>query len=520
MIATSDKYYYDQKSADRVIKFIEKFITHVKGELAKTPLKLKKWQKDDIIRPLFGMRRKDNGYRRYRTCYVEIPRKNSKSTMGAAIALYLLLSDDEKGAEIYSVAGDREQAHIIFDIAKSMVTQNKKLSEHSELFQYVIKKKGALNYYKVISAEAKTKHGFNAHGVIFDELHVQPNRELWDVMTTAQGARTQPLTIAFTTAGYDKDSICYEIHEYARKVKEGIINDETFLPVIYNADPDDDIYALKTWKKANPGFETIIKEAYLRQQVNRIKNEPSFESTFRRLHLNQWVGTAETWIDDVTWMQGSIPVNVDEGSLCYAGLDLASTRDITAFVMIFPEDDRIKVIPYFFIPENNVSARSQKENIHYEQWIREGYMIATPGNVTDYEFIKQKIRELSHLYRIAVIGYDRWNSSQLVIGLQDEGFNMSPFGQGYASMSAPTKELERMAMKGLIQHAGNPVLRWMNSNVQIETDPAGNIKINKKRSREKVDGMVALVMSIGEWMTDTMPMKSIFEDEDYDIPVI
>jgi len=520
MIVSSDKYYYDKKSADRVINFIEKFITHVKGELSNTPINLKKWQKDDIIRPLFGIKRKDNGYRRYRTCYVEIPRKNSKSTMGAAIALYLLLADSEKGAEIYSVAGDREQAHIIFDIAKSMVIQNKKLTENSELFQYVIKKKGALNYYKVISAEAKTKHGFNAHGVIFDELHVQPNRELWDVMTTAQGARTQPLTIAFTTAGYDKDSICYELHEYARKVKDGIIKDDTFLPVIYSADPDDNIYSVRTWKKANPGLGTIIKEDYLRQQINRIKNEPSFESTFRRLHLNQWVGTAETWIDDITWMKGALPLNIEEGSLCYAGLDLASTRDITAFVMIFPEDDNIRVLPYFFIPEDSISARSQKENIHYDQWIRDGYMIATPGNVTDYDFIRKKIKELSVQYKIAVIGYDRWNSSQLVIMLQDEGFNMSAFGQGYASMSAPSKELERMAVKGKIKHAGNPVLRWMNSNVQIESDAAGNIKISKKRSREKVDGMVALVMALGEWMTDIIPMKSIFEDENYDIPVI
>lgn len=517
----TQKYYYDKDAAELVVNFIERYVTHVKGEYSGQRIKLEEWQKGDIIRPLFGLKRKKDNLRRYRTCYVEIPRKNAKSTLGAALALYLLLGDGESGAEVYSAAGDRDQARIIFDIAKGMVVQNSTLSERAELFQYHIKKKGSQNFYKAISAEAGTKHGLNPHGVIFDELHVQKDRELWDVLTTAQGARTQPLTLAFTTAGYDKDSICYEVHEYARKVRDGIITDDSFLPVLYAADPNSDIYGVDTWRSANPGFGTIVKEDFIRQQANRIKNEPSFESTFRRLHLNQWVGSAETWIADDVWMGCSSTFIPEEGAECYGGLDLAATKDITALVLVFPQqDETFGVVPYFFVPEDSVQERSLKENIHYDQWVKEGYITSTSGNVADYGFIKEKVFEVAEKYDLRALGYDRWNASQLVIELTDAGVPMSPFGQGFASMSAPTKHLERSIVSGKVAHGGNPVLRWMNSNVQIAQDPGGGIKIHKTKSREKVDGMVALVMAIGEWMTDESPGPSVYENEDYEIPTI
>lgn len=504
----SRKYYFDKPAAERVINWIQKYITHVKGELTGQKIILEEWQKDDIIRPIFGIKRKKDKLRRFRTVYIEIPRKNAKSTLGAAMALYLLLSDGEPGAEIYSAAGDALQARIIFEIAQGMVRQNEALSGNCRAFQHSITKLDGSSFYKVISAEAGTKYGFNAHGILFDELFVQPDRELWDVLTTSTGSRRQPLTIAMTTSGFDMDSICYEIHEYANKVKDGIIEDDTFLPVLYSAPMDADIFSLETWKRANPGFGTIVKQEYIEQQVNKIKNQPSFESTFRRLHLNQWVGTAETWIPDNIWMNCS-EESKGEG-LCFGGLDLARYRDVAAFVLFFPESG--SVLPFFWVPEAIVEERSRREGINYNVWVKEGLMSTTPGNAIDHKYIELKIRELAEEYNIVSIEYDRWSAYDIVRNLLDDGFPMNEFGQGYKDMSAPTKELEKLAVTGQLKHGGNAVLRWMCSNVFIEEDPAQNIKINRKKSKEKVDGMIALVMAIGGSMTVEPPPRSRYED--------
>jgi phage terminase large subunit-like protein len=485
----------------RIVDFFEKRITHVKGELAGRPVMLEQWQQD-VLNNIFKTR--EDGLRQYRTVYIEIPRKNSKTTLLAGIALYLLLYDDEPGAEIYSAASDREQAGLMHEVAKGMVQNNPAMKKKCQITRNAIVKTGTLSFYKAISAEAASKHGFNAHGILFDELHAQPNRELWDVLTTSTGSRRQPLTIAITTAGFDKTSICWEIHEYARKVIDGIIQDDSFYGVIYKAEPEDDIYAESTWRKANPGFGTIVKREYIEQQALKIKNQPSFESTFRRLHLNQWVGSEMTWIPDDVWMKcDKGKIFKSEKSSCYGGLDLASVRDIAAFVLYF-DDGYIE--PYFFIPSDSVVERSKNENINYDQWVKNGYMIATPGNVIDYNFIKAKIIELCGKYTVNKIGFDRWNASQMVIDLLDEGLPMDKYGQGYASMSAPTKELEKRVYANEINHAGNPVLRWMCSNVMLSEDSAGNIKIDKAKSKEKVDGMVATVMALGEKLTDeTVP---------------
>lgn len=506
----TSKYYYDSKAAQKVIDFIQKYIHHVKGERAGELIKLEDWQKEDILKPAFGIKKRD-GLRRFRTVYVEIPRKNSKSTLGAGIALYLILADGEKGAEVYSAAGDREQARIIFDIASGMVMSEPELSKRLQSYQFTIKSKTSMNFYRVISAEHRTKMGFNASGIIFDELHVQPNRDLWDTLQTAKGARRQPITFAFTTAGYDKESICYEIHDKAMKIKEGIMEEETFLPIIYRADEDDNIYDEAVWRKANPGFGTIVKADYIREQLAVVKNEPSFESTFRRLHLNQWVGSEFTWIPDNVWMNCNEKFEAEQASECYAGLDLSSTRDITALVLFF-RGDKHGILPFFFVPEDTVIEKTKRENIHYRQWVDAGLIFATPGNVVDYDFVKAKIIELGQIYNIRSIAYDRWGATKLVLELQQEGLPLNPFGQGYASMSRPVKELEKLIYGKEVSHSGNSVLRWMVSNVMIVKDPADNYKIDKSRSKDKVDGIVALVMAIGEWIADNIETTSIYEE--------
>lgn len=500
------------RTYQQIVNWIETYITHVKGELAGKPLILERWQINDIIKPIFSNYNKD-GTRQYRTVYIEVPRKNAKSTLGAALALYLLLSDGEAGAEIYSAASDRFQAGIIFDIARHMVYQNDALNEVAAVFQHSIVKKGTASFYKAISAEAGTKHGFNSSGLMIDEVHSFKDRELIDVLTTSTGARRQPLTIFFTTAGYDKTSICWEIHEYAIKVRDVIIKDKTFLPVLYSCESDD-IFSEKTWRKANPGYGTIVKKEYIKMQANKVKNNPSFENTFRRLHLNQWTASEIKFISDDVWMGCDGAVSLEDCE-CYAGLDLASRRDTTAFVVAGKDEDGVlHVEPYIFVPEDTVKDRSERMGLKYAEWVKAGVMIQTPGNVVDHKFIKAKILEMVEKYQIKSIAYDRWGATQIIMDLQDEGIEMDGFGQGFASMNAPTKELEKMILLGKVAHGGHPVLRWMCSNIMLKTDPAESIKIDKDKSSEKVDGMVALVMALGEAIRSEPSTTSIYNDEE------
>ena len=513
---SSTKYFFDKKEADRAVAFIETMIRHCKGDLTGQLLKLEDWQKDDIIRPLFGWKNKETGLRKYRQIYCCIPRKNGKSTLGAAIALYILFADSERGAEVFSCAGDRNQAGIIFNIAKSMVEMSPELFQRAKLFRNSIVNPIKGNTYKVLSSDAKLQHGHNAHAILFDELHTQPNRELWDTMLTSTGARSQPIVMAITTAGSSKTdgNICWEVHDYAQKVKSKQIDDETFLPVIYAADEDDDITKEETWIKANPNYGKSIKKEYFEKEAKKATEIVSYENSFKRLHLNIWTSSVTKWIGDNIWMQNNRKFDIEKlnGQECWAGLDLASTRDLSSLVLLFPLEDEFIVLPYFFCPEENIYKRSVKDKIPYNQWEKDGFLITTPGDVQDYDFIRKTVNDLGAKYNIKSIAFDRWNSSQLVVNLVDDGATMSPFGQGYASMSAPTKELEKLVLKKQINHLGNPVLRWQMQNVSLRTDPAENIKVDKARSSEKVDGIVALVMALGEFLTDESPGESIYND--------
>ena len=514
---TEEKYYYDEVEGDRAVAFIETMIRHCKGDLTGQLLKLEDWQKNDIIKPLFGTKHKESGLRRYRTCYVEIPRKNGKSTLGAAIALYILFADNERGAEVFSCAGDRNQAGIIFNIAKSMVEMSPELFKRGKLYRNSIINPSKGNTYKVLSSDAKLQHGHNAHAVLFDELHTQPNRELWDTMLTSTGARSQPLIMAITTAGSSKTdgNICWEVHDYADKIKQGIIEDDSFLPIIYCADEEDDISDEEVWRKANPNYEKSIKKEYMVGEAKRATEIVSYENSFKRLHLNIWTSSVTKWIADSMWMQNSSKINLDDlkGEQCWGGLDLASTRDLSSFVLFFPrEDGTFILLPFFFIPRDTIHTRVMKDKVPYNEWERHGFLNISPGDVQDYEAIRIKINELREVYNIVSCAFDRWNSSQLVVNLANDGLALSPFGQGYASMSAPTKELEKMVLKKEINHLDNPILRWQMNNVSLRTDPAENIKVDKAKSSDKVDGIVATIMALGEWMTDESEGESIYNE--------
>lgn len=493
------EFHFDEAAADRAVSFFQLCLIHTKGEWAGQPLTLSDWQAEKIIRPLFGWKRRD-GTRRYRTAYIQIPRKAGKSTLSAGIALYLLFADKEPGAEIYSAAADRDQAAIVFDMAKNMVEACEPLRRRSESFRRAMIVPSLAASYKVLSADANTKHGLSAHGIIFDELHAQPNRELWDVLTTSTGARRQPLTIAITTAGFDRHSICYELYSHACKVRDGIVDDPYFLPVIYEAEPGDDWTKPETWRKAHPGLGVSVKEEYIAAEAAKARQLPSYENTFKRLLLNIWTEQDVRWLSMEAWDTCGQDLPDLEGATCFAGLDLSSTTDVSALVLAFPIGDTIHLLPFFWVPRDGIRKRCDRDRVPYDRWVHDGHIEATPGAVIDYEVIRKRINELAERYHIKEIAIDRWNATQLATQLDGDGFDVIGFGQGYASMSAPTKELERRVIEGTLNHGRNPVMRWMASNVTVEQDAAGNMKPSKAKSIERIDGIVSTIMALGRSM--------------------
>ena len=492
---------YDKDSADFAVAFIES-LCHTKGTWSGKPFELIDWQ-EQIIRDLFGIL-KPNGYRQFNTAYIEIPKKNGKSELAAAVALLLTCGDGEERAEVYGCAADRQQAAIVFDVAADMVRMCPALNKRVKILTATKRIIYTLtnSFYQVLSAEAYSKHGFNIHGVVFDELHTQPNRKLFDVMTKGSGdARMQPLYFLITTAGTDTNSICYETHQKAKDILEGRKIDSTFYPVIFGADEGEDWTSPKVWKKANPSLGETIGMDKVQAACDSARQNPGEENSFRQLRLNQWVKQAVRWMPMEKWDKCDFAVNEEEleGRVCYGGLDLSSTSDLTAFVLVFPplgEEDRFQILPYFWIPEETLALRVNRDHVPYDVWERQGFIQTTEGNVVHYGFIEKFIERLGERFNIREIAFDRWGAVQMVQNLENMGFTVVPFGQGFKDMSPPTKELMKLTLEQKIAHGGNPVLRWNMDNIFIRTDPAGNIKADKEKSTEKIDGAIATIMAL------------------------
>lgn len=489
---------FNEKLAQRAINWFPRYLRHTKGRWKGKPFELMPWQKE-ITGKLFGTV-KPNGFRQYRTVYVEVPKKNGKSELAAGIALFLLFADHEAGAEIYSAAGDRDQAAIVFNVGAEMVRLNPKLGRRCKVLdatKRIVHNNGS--FYRVLSAEVHTKHGFNSHGVVFDELHAQPDRHLWDVLTDGSGAaRTQPVVVAITTAGFDRHSICWEMHEYARKVIAGLVKDPTFLAVIYGAGEKDDWTSEKTWKKANPALGEILDIEDLRADCKKAKEMPARENSFRRLRLNQWVKQESRYIPMIAWTKcgGPIDETALEGQPCWCGLDLASSLDISAFLMAFAAGDEIRFLARFWAPKDNIDTRAKRDRVPYDVWVRQGFIKATDGSTTDYDVVESDIVALSKRFEIREVAFDRWGAIQMSQNLTKAGFEMVQFGQGYQSMSPPTKELLKLVLSRKMKHGDNPVLSWMADNVVVTVDPAENVKPDKAKSTERIDGIVAMIMAL------------------------
>ena len=515
MLPTS---HYDKAKADRAVTFIEN-LCHTKGKWAGKRFWLLPWQ-EQLIRDIFGIVKAD-GNRQFRTAFVEICKKVGKSELAAAIALYLLYADNEPSAEVYGAAADRQQASIVFDVARQMVEMSPALMKRSKLMSATkrIVNYGNAGFYQVLSAEVGSKHGFSISGLVFDEIHTQPNRQLYDVLTKySSDARQNPLHFIITTAGNDRNSIAFELHTKAIDILEGRRVDPTFYPVVYGLKDDEDWEDEANWYKVNPSLGYTVDIERLRDAYREAKQNPADEITFKWLRMNMWVSSTTSWIPDAIFMKGNEPIDmrVLEGRDCYAGLDLSSTGDITALVLIFPPrntDEKYILVPYFWVPEETIPQRVKANSVPYDVWEKQGHLMATEGNVIHYDFIEKFICDLAEKYHILEIAVDRWNATHMIQNLEDAGFTMVPFGQGFASMSTPTKEFYRLLMEGQIIHAGHPVLRWMAGNVVIETDAAENIKVTKAKSKEKIDGIVASIMALDRCLRNQgEPQGSVYDE--------
>ena len=496
----AEGYHFDPDAARRAITFFAEAIIHTKGSLAKKPYILEPHEQA-ITANIFGWKN-DDGLRRYREVFYYVPRKNSKTTWAAGLALYIFFSDGEYGAECYCAAAEKAQATLLFQQCEMMIRHCKSMRQRVKIYTATkaIIWSEQNSTFRAISAEAGSKHGYNSHLVLIDELHAQKNRELVDVLLTSTGSRRQPLIVYTTTADYDHPSICNEKYKYACQVRDEVIDDATFLPVIYEAKIGDDWTSPKVWEKCNPNLGKSVSTAYIERECERAKVIPAYENTFKRLHLNIVTETNVCWIPLEMWDKcyGVVDRAELEEQICYAGLDLSSTTDISALILDFPQDDGSHTwLLSAWIPEDNIHDRERRDKVPYSAWINSGYLNTTPGNVIDYEFIRKEISDLNETYHIKQIAIDRWNATELSTQLMGDGFDVVPFGQGFASMSAPSKELQRLIVGGKLNHGGNPLLRWAISNVAIELDAAGNIKPSKKKSTERIDPIVAGIMAIG-----------------------
>lgn len=489
--------------AERKLRFI-RALTHTKGKFAGCKFELIPWQ-EQLLRKLFGTLTRD-GLRQYRTCFLEIPKKNGKSELGAAIGLNMLIADGEEGAEVYSAAADRGQAALIYHVAKAMVRANHTLSKRLKVIDSIkrIVDYKTNSFYQVLSSEAFTKHGLSPSCVLFDELHAQPTRELWDVLTEGTDyARTQQLIFVMTTAGlFDAHAIGWEVHEYARQVRDGVIEDKSFLPVMYGATDKDDWRNEKVWKRCNPSLGHIFELDKIRRDYQGAVNNPAKAHNFKRYRLNLWVTNISKYLPMEAWdaCDGKVQKSRLLKHACWGGLDLSSKIDLTAFVLVFPDDEKktYSVLPHFYMPAENIEERERTDRIPYRMWIEAGLLTATPGNVVDYAYIKRDVINASRIFELREVAFDPWGAQKLAPELQDEhGIVMVEHRQGLKSMSEPTKELHAAVISGKLRHGGHPVLRWNADNLEVKIDESENVRPVKGKSRQRIDGMVALIMALG-----------------------
>jgi len=508
---------FDSALAARAIGFFA-LLKLTKGrQFRGKPFILEPWQAF-IVGSIFGWVDKATGYRRYRYAYVEVPRKNGKSELAAGIGLLLAFFDEEMGAEVYSAATKRDQAKIVWDVAKDMVRQSPHLTGRIKSFKLNMNMPQTNSKFEPLGADHSTMDGLNIHGVVIDELHAHKDRRMVDVLETATSARVQPLIFEITTAGeLDLESVCWKHREYSTRVLDGIMDDHGsrgWFAYIATIDEGDRWDNEKVWIKANPNVGVSKSLEQIRLECDKAKEMPSDENKFRRYHLDEWTKQSTRWINLDVWTECGHKYKEKslEGKRCWAGLDLASTRDVNALALVFP-DDGYKVLPYFWVPAENVRPRVRRDRVRYDTWIEQGHLMTTAGTVTNYNDIHTYLNGLKRRFDIRQLAIDEWNATHLAVQLEDDGWDVVLMKQNMHHMAGPTKELERLIMQRKMGHNFNPVLTWMFDNVAIRRDSEDNIKVDREHSREKVDGIVAIVMALGVFIKQSQAKARSIYDE-------
>lgn len=519
-------FFFDAAHGERCCDFFPRFLVHSKGEWAGRPFELELWQRWQVAN-LFGWKERGSGLRKFRKFYCEIPRKNGKSQMTAGVGAICLAADGESGAEVYSAATKKEQAKITWLEGKRMVASSRELRNAISIYANALTVEGSASKWEPISSDEQTADGLNPSAVLVDELHAHRNRGLLDKLETAMGARRQPLLVMITTAGFGGHSICWEMHEYGRKVLEGMVDDPTFLAYVASIDPGDDWRTEAAWRKANPNLGVSVKLSYLEREAAQALEIPSKQNAFRRLHLNDWTEQAERWLDLEKWdaCSGTVELSEIDDAQLVVGVDLANSSDFCAAVAVAPPDgDRELwgVFPRFWIPEEKMSARVRDLGVPVDAWVDAGFVVAVPGNMVTPDYVEEALREWREQCGIAEVAIDPWNAQGLGARLEEHGVTAVMYGQGWKSAAPAMRALERCVLTRTLAHGGNPVLRWMAGNLAVEMDPAGNVKWSRGRSREKIDGMVALAMALarGELLYSAERGGGLYDGDDDDVLVL
>ena len=531
-IAHNEEYTFDAALADKYINFIMKFLKHSKGQFAGRPFILLPWQ-EFVVANIFGWV-DEAGHRRYRTAYIQVGRKSGKTTLLAGLSLAMLDFDQEQGSEVYYCATKRDQARICFDEATRMVKKSPSLSKRIGIHRANMHVLDTNSKAEPLSSDKNSLDGLNAHLAVVDEYHAHPTSAVYNVLKSSMGSRSQPLMMTITTAGFNVDGPCYQLARTCKEVLDKKKRDDSLFAMIYELDEEDDWRDREVWIKANPSLGESITYEYLDQQCLQAKNYGGTEEVnFKTKHCNLWVRSSETWVSDEVWMKNDLGVVDVTDRQCYGGLDLASVSDFCSLVLAFPrEDGGYDTRRFYWLPEEAIERRLYKdESTIYLELRHADEVTVTPGNVTDYDYIRKAISGyyvedgvvkwdddcIMKRYDLRSIAFDRYNSSQLIINLTNDGVVMSPMGQGYVSMSAPMKEVYRLLLENKLNHEGDPVLRWMAGNLEVAYDPAMNCKPDKSRSQDKIDGITALICAVGEAMTETQDDQF---PEDYNIRFI
>ena len=501
----------DHQAGMHMIEFFEQFILHTKGPLAGKPMILSPYQQFTWYNIMAWKKRDEAGnlVRVIRTVYEKVARKNGKTAVLAGAGLYFQSCEDE-GAEIYVGATKELQAKVLWEQASQFVAKGIQLRMAGfKSFQREIRYPKTMGYFRFLGGDSKTLDGLNPSLSIIDEYHAHKDDSVKEVLESAMGARLQPLTYIITTAGFNSSGVCKAYEDVCKNILKGDLHDDSTLIMIHDLDEGDDWQDQSAWVKANPNLNVSIGIDYLRDEYTKAINQPSKLVNFKTKHLNQWTDAAETWIPSNIWEANKTDESIDEKLRelgHYSGLDLANTRDICSYALLSNPDEKgnMYLKAYHFCPADTIEQRSKEDRVPYRYWAQAGYIITTPGNTADYDYIEDVVAHNHKQYKGERLGYDRKEANQIIQRLTEREVTCTPFSQAIGTISWPTKQFEKLVYEGKIKHDGNPVLRWMLAHCVIYQDPNENIKVHKGQShagKGRVDGIIASIMALGEMMT-------------------